>query len=91
MRVVADRYRAQARAVIAAVDRVRTGAATACSQDLGQDSLDRNAPDGLGGRLRPGTTVIYRPMGDRCAYPCRIVEIQRGQAYLAPILWMCIG
>ena len=39
MRALADRYRAQARAVIAAVDRVRTGAATACSQNLRQDSL----------------------------------------------------
>ncbi len=91
MRVVSDRYRAQARAVIAAVDRIRSGAETACSQDLGQGGSNGTAPDETRSRLRPGATVIYRPSGDRRAYPRRVVEIQGERAYLAPILRTCVG
>lgn len=91
MRAVSDRYRAQAGTVIASVDRIRSSAETACSQDLGQGGLNGPAPDGTGGRLRPGATVIYRPPGGRRAHSCRVVEIQGDRAYLAPILRTCVG
>jgi hypothetical protein len=39
--------------------------------------------------IRPGTTVIYRPPGDRRAYSCRVVEIEGNRAYLTPILRAC--
>ena len=42
-------------------------------------------------QFHPGATVIYRPLGDRRAYPCRIVEIQGDRTYLAPILRTCVG
>jgi hypothetical protein len=31
-----------------------------------------------------GATVIYRPPGERRAYPCRVERIEEGQAYLVP-------
>lgn len=95
MRVVCDRYRDRAKVAIEAIDRHR--ASQQASADLSQDNRQvarlpqRERPSHSNGHdsLRPGTTVIYRPPGDRRAYSCRIVEIEGNRAYLAPILRAC--
>jgi hypothetical protein len=94
LREVTERYREQARVVIAALERMRAGSEAAVCPDPTLDenrkvdnfSLTDAVPD-----LRPGATVIYRPAGDQRAYACRVVEIRGSQAYLAPILRTCIG
>jgi hypothetical protein len=88
VRVVCDRYRERARLAIEALERYRAA----------RDALiqDNERAHDIAGRnfhydedIRPGSTVIYRPPGDRRAYPCRVVEIEGNRAYLAPILRAC--
>lgn len=94
LREVTERYREQARAVIAALERRRVNNEAPVSPDpvVGEtrdveiSSRTDAIPD-----IRPGATVIYRPAGDQRAYLCRVVEIRGSQAYLAPILRACIG
>jgi hypothetical protein len=91
MRVVCDRYRDRAKMAIEALERYRAGRQASLTQDneqiskLSISSSDLHPNDDL----RPGATVIYRPPGDRRAYPCKIVEIKGNRAYLAPILRAC--
>jgi hypothetical protein len=88
LRVVTDRYREQARAVIAALERKRASSEAAVSPDAAVDeNSDVDRPFGTNAvhDIRPGATVIYRPAGDQRAYPCRVVEIR------GPILRTCIG
>jgi hypothetical protein len=92
MRVVCDRYRDRARAAIEALERHRAVRQTPVSQD--NEKRDAPSPPRIQTSLcsddiRPGVTVIYRPPGDRRAYPCRVVEIEGNRAYLAPILRAC--
>jgi len=92
LRVVSDRHREHARAVIATVDRLRASRKDNVIQDnTGQAGSRARQHAAISGHLEPGARVIYRPPGDRRAYPCRIVEIRGNQAYLAPILRSCIG
>jgi hypothetical protein len=89
VRVVCDRYRERARLAIEALERCRAIRDAALIQDnerppgiaLPHYSYDED--------IKPGSTVIYRPPGDRRAYPCRVVEIEGNRAYLAPILRAC--
>lgn len=91
IRVVTERYRAQARIVIATLDRLR-GAQDAEAPDQGSgDPLPDPVEPDHDGMVRPGATVIYRPAGERRAYPCRVMEIRGSRAYLAPILRLCVG
>jgi hypothetical protein len=94
LREVTERYREQARAVIAALERRRAGSEAAVCPDLavGENrDADMSSQTDAIDTIRPGATVIYRPAGDQRAYPCRVVEIRGSQAYLAPILRTCIG
>jgi hypothetical protein len=85
LRIVSDRYRDRARAAIEALDRFRTSQ----SPTLVQDNADTIPPSVSMDEIKPGSTVVYRPPGDRRAYPCRVVEIEGSRAYLAPILRAC--
>jgi hypothetical protein len=85
LRTVSDRYRDRARAAIEALDRFRTSQ----SPILIQDNADTISPLISMDEIKPGSTVVYRPPGDRRAYPCRVVEIEGSRAYLAPILRAC--
>jgi hypothetical protein len=94
LRAVTERYREQARAVIAALERKRAGDEAAVSPDHaieGDCKADAFSQAHASQGIRPGATVIYRPAGDQRSYPCRVVEIRGSQAYLAPILRTCIG
>lgn len=93
MRVVHDRYRDRARVAIQALERHRASRqASPILQDNGtseQHTPQGYAPPEARNEIQPGSTVIYRPPGDRRAYPCRVVEIEGSRAYLAPILRAC--
>jgi hypothetical protein len=91
MRLVIDRYREQARVVIAALDQLRTGEDPDGSPDLQRDGLRETLHHGSDRSVRSGATIIYRPLKDQRAYPCRIVKIQGDRASLAPILQTCVG
>jgi hypothetical protein len=91
LHVVTECHRAEARAILAALDQIRPGRSGSSFQ-----ASRSNGPQGISyesrsGEVRPGMTVIYRSPGDQRAYPCRIVEIQGNRAYLAPILRTCVG
>jgi hypothetical protein len=95
LRAVTERYREQARAAIAALERLRgySGDAAASpdyvrGEDHKTDTFSQAHADH---DIRLGATVIYRPADDQRAYPCRVVEIRGSQAYLAPIQRTCIG
>ena len=91
MRVVCDRYRDRAKVAIEALERYRAGRQASLTQDNEQISepLVGSPHSYPNDDIRPGATVIYRPPGDRRAYPCKIVEIKGNRAYLAPILRAC--
>ncbi|MXQ12615.1 hypothetical protein [Microvirga makkahensis] len=91
MRVVTDRYRDRARIAIEALDRYRAGQKTSVLQDNGPGEPHVPSPSfgDSSEEIRPGSTVVYRPPGDRRAYPCRVVEIKGSRAYLTPILRAC--
>lgn len=97
VRVVTDRYRERARAIIAALDSMRGGNRAVVRQDFQEHTkgsshtIKASAPSEACRNIQPGATVIYRPPGDRRTYPCRVVEIRGSQAYLAPIIRTCIG
>ena len=92
MRVVTDRYRDRARIAIEALDRYRASQKTSVLQDngLNEPHMPGQTPCATSTtEIKPGATVVYRPPGDRRAYPCRVVEIEGSRAYLAPILRAC--
>jgi hypothetical protein len=91
MRLVTDHYREQARAVIAALDHHRIGGDPTRSPAPQREGSPEITYRGSARDVRPGATIIYRPLGDQRAYPCRIVAIQGDRAYLAPILRTCVG
>ncbi|WP_262298306.1 hypothetical protein [Microvirga sesbaniae] len=94
LREVTERYREQARAVIAALEHRRASSEAAVSPDptVGENrEVEKSSRADVVPDIQPGATVIYRPAGDQRAYPCRVVEIRGSQAYLAPILRACIG
>lgn len=91
VRVVTERYRAQARVAIAALERLRAHQEPGAPNHEPDDLPCIAAESSHDGMVHPGATVIYRPAGERRAYPCRVVEIRGERAYLAPILRLCVG
>jgi hypothetical protein len=89
LRVVSDRYRDRARLAIAALEHYRASKASAASTDsvepkpLPVPTRGAATPDDT---AHVGATVIYRPPGERRAYPCRVERVEGGQAYLVPHL-----
>jgi hypothetical protein len=94
LKVVSDRYRDRARLAIAVLDRHRAQKAAASPPDIVEAErpsapTETGAPDD--GILRVGATVVYRPPGDRRAYPCQVKKIVGGRAYLVPHLTAWTG
>ncbi|GEO12366.1 hypothetical protein [Microvirga aerophila] len=96
LRVVHERYRDRAKAAIAALDRFRAlksdgpPAVDAAPQPEETDTTPVVAT------IKPGTRIVYRPPGDRRAYPCTVEKIRNGFAYLVPenrsgISWVSVG
>jgi hypothetical protein len=90
MRVLSDRYRDRARIAIAALDRYRAGS-QAPATDVPPEPALHSGPALPDDRFDIGTTVIYRPPGDRRAYACRVEEVEDGRVYLVPVSRQCTG
>src|SRR5215207_1635095 len=93
---VVNRYRDRARLAIAALDRFRAGQQDADAADsiaTGHLDLAPRAPSHAGAEhsLQAGSTVLYRPPGDRRAYPCRIDKVEGSRVHLVPDIKACTG
>jgi hypothetical protein len=90
LRIVNKRYRDRAKAAIAALDRFRAlKAVTPLREDYDKLSDNRSGMTDAGSSfyddaIQPGTKVIYRPPGDRRAYPCVVEKVRGDFAYLVP-------
>ncbi len=93
---VVNRYRDRARLAIAALDRFRAGQQSALAAeaiDISQIELSSGpfSPPASEHTLRAGSMVLYRPPGDRRAYPCRVDKVEGSRAYLVPDIKACTG
>ena len=95
LKLVKDRYRDRARLAIAALDRVR-----AAEQSISRDtvSLEQFGPIAQaslepvsGDVVSAGDLVLYRPPGDKRAYPCRVEKTDGDRVYLVPEIPTCTG
>ena len=93
---VADRYRDRARLAIAALNRLRAAQQGANPTD----SLENSPYEPSSGArsrslsehsLQVGSIVLYRPPGDRRAYPCRVNMVEGSRVYLMPDIKACTG
>ena len=87
IRLVSDRYRDRAKIAIAALERHRAKGAVASEAPV--DVARPIVPSS--GEIQVGSTVVYRPPGDRRAYTCRVEEIKGDRAYLVPDLRISSG
>jgi hypothetical protein len=84
LRVVHKRYRDRARAAIAALERFRAQNGRADPSVEAPDDQRESKPMPPDENIQIGATIIYRPPGDRRAYPCTVEKIRNGFAYLVP-------
>jgi hypothetical protein len=87
LKVVSHRYRDRARLAIAALDRYRASQQGTVHPDDMRDgqhepSTQADRRPGPDDALLVGSTVLYRPPGDRRAYPCQVEKIDGSRAYL---------
>ncbi|MBZ6076805.1 hypothetical protein [Microvirga puerhi] len=92
-KVVADRYRDRARLAIAALDRYRAGKPYSSSDDAIEalPPVAANSAPLRGDELAVGSTVLYRPPGDKRFYQCRVEQLDGDRAYLVPDMKICTG
>ncbi|MBM6592619.1 hypothetical protein [Microvirga pudoricolor] len=83
IRVVSDRYRDRAKIAIEALERHRAKVAA--------EAARREAHSFASDQIRVGSTVVYRPPGERRAYTCRVEKIDGRQAYLVPDIKVSSG
>ncbi|EIM26741.1 hypothetical protein MicloDRAFT_00032910 [Microvirga lotononidis] len=94
LRAVSDRYRDQARAAIAALERLRQGAQdSSAPQPHASEAGQANTAQALPApaTFQIGSIVVYRPPRDRRAMPCRIEKLEEGRAHLVPCAKPDIG
>src|SRR5215207_3471515 len=96
LKAVSDRYRDRARLAIAALERYRASKQDADPSDDVEDNQHEpeahaSHPPVPDNALVVGSTVLYRPHGDRRAYPCRIEKIEGSRAYIVPDFKTCMG
>lgn len=87
LRPISARYRDRARVAIAALDRLRARGFTGAALELNEHRSARGLSDQrteLGGELRVGAIVVYRPANDKRAISCKIEKLEGGRAYLIP-------
>lgn len=94
-KVVADRYRDRARLAIAALDRLRAGkdpsSAVFDGHEPGESAHGEFRAASDENALTVGSSVLYRPPGDKRFYQCRVEKIEDGRAYLVPDIKICTG
>jgi hypothetical protein len=93
---VADRYRDRARLAIAALSRLRAGqqgADPADSIDISPSEPGSSKPSRSLSEhsIQVGSIVLYRPPGDRRAYPCRVNMVEGSRVHLMPDIKACTG
>jgi hypothetical protein len=96
LKVVSDRYRDRARLAIAALERYRASRPDADPSNDMEDKKHEPAthasqPPASDDALVVGSTVLYRPPGDRRAYPCQVEKIEGSHAYIVPDFKTCTG
>lgn len=94
LRAVGDRYRDRAKVAIAALDRFRASKKTPTTPQALDAEVYRSTEGqtrGHQGELQVGTTVVYRPPGDKRAISCRIEKLEEGRAYLVPCFRPDVG
>jgi hypothetical protein len=87
IRVVSDRYRDRAKIAIEALERHRAKMAAEAQLSAARKEPSKAASD----QIRVGSTVVYRPPGERRAYTCRVEKIDGTQAYLVPDIKVSSG
>jgi hypothetical protein len=93
---VINRYRDRARLAIAALDRFRAGLQGSGATG-GIDIGPLEPGSGTSSHLTPdhsfqaGSLVLYRPPGDRRAYPCRVDKVEGSRVHLVPDIKSCTG
>ncbi len=95
LKLVMDRYRDRARLAIATLERVRAAKQGTSPGELkvaqGKTNLEADqAPTSHDG-VSAGSLVLYRPPGDKRAYPCRVEKVEGNRVYLVPELPTCTG
>ncbi len=93
---VVNRYRDRARLAIAALDRFRAGLQGSGATDridIGPLELSSgtSSPTVPEHSLQAGSLVLYRPPGDRRAYPCRVDKVEGSRVHLVPDIKACTG
>jgi len=92
LRAVSERYRDRARVAIAALERFRAAKNPAAVTERVAPPQKTSQVGNLSeDQLQVGMVVVYRPPGDQRAVPCRIEDIEAGQAYLVPLPRPTIG
>jgi len=87
VKVIADRFRERARKVIEALDRHRDGRERRGIGSAGAPAFGRQPDDAL----QVGSTVVYRPPGDRRAYACRVEQVDGHRIFITPEMRTCTG
>ncbi len=93
---VVNRYRDRARLAIAALDRFRAGlqgSGATDGIDIGslEPSSGTSSRSATGHSFQAGSLVLYRPPGDRRAYPCRVDKVEGSRVHLVPDIKSCTG
>jgi hypothetical protein len=96
LKVVANRYRERARKVVEALDRHRTSqegtrsesGAVSGHAEAEHDTASRCQSEDT---LQVGSTVLYRPPGDRRTYACRVKHIDGSRVFITPEIKACTG
>jgi hypothetical protein len=95
LKLVMDRYRDRARLAIATLERVRAAKQGTSLGELkfAQDetTLEADQAPSLHEGVSAGSLVLYRPPGDKRAYPCRVEKVEGNRVYLVPNLPTCTG
>ena len=89
---VVNRYRDRARLAIAALNRLRAGQQGADPADSIENSPYEPSSGALSAHsIQVGSIVLYRPPGDRRAYPCRVNMVEGSRVHLMPDIKACTG
>lgn len=95
LKVIMDRYRDRARLAIAALERARAAKQSISSDPIKGGKREPNAKATLepisSDAVSVGSLVLYRPLGDKRSYPCRVNEVEGSRVYLVPEIPSCTG
>ncbi|QRM35498.1 hypothetical protein [Microvirga sp. VF16] len=95
LKLVMNRYRDRARLALAALERVRAATQAQAPDPIEIEQVSQNLQAHLDPGSHEGVTVgsliLYRPPGDKRAYPCRVQKVDGSRVYLVPDVPTCTG